>query len=207
MLRAILLTVAAAAAAASANASVAISSDLKSLTADKVYSKILVKDDDLEFVATLSTEKAHRGSVGWHWTGNVVDSDPSLRAVIDRATGKIRYEVHHRVRYIGPERTFEAVHFQTVGGLARAAPTLNENGGDYCANPELSTDCILSKMIAFPIDESLLREIAARYDTDAGRPFAFRLKERAGRDVTALIMPAEAAGLLRKTGSYALAAQ
>lgn len=199
MLRATLFVLAVAT-ATSASANLPISSKQKALTADKVHSRVVVHGDELEFVATLSTEKALRDS--GRRGPDLVDSDPHLRAVIDRATGKIRYEVRHKVRYFGPERAFEAVHFQTPSGLSRVAPTLNENAGDDCVDSDTTTNCILSKMVAFPIDEAVLRDVAGRYTQDAARPFTFRLKERSGRDVTGAIMPAEAAGLLDRTSSY-----
>lgn len=128
-------------------------------------------------------------------------SDNHLRAVIDRASGAVRYEVHQSIFYWGPRRSFTAAHVPSTSGPRRAELTMADHGERFCPNEDNWGQCASTKRVAFTIDESDLRAIAARYRSDGGQPWSYRIEESGGRHWTGGITPAEAAGLLLATES------
>lgn len=128
-------------------------------------------------------------------------SDNHLRAVIDRDSGAVRYEVHQSIFYWGPRRSFTAAHVPAASGARRADLTLAEHGERFCPNEDNWGPCASTKRVAFAIDESDLRAIAARYRADGGQAWPYRIEERGGQHWTDGISPAEAAGLLLATES------
>ena len=172
---------------------------LRALTPEAARAATTINDDPLEFEATFSTEKAHRE--GWLFA-KPDGHDNHLRAVLDKRTGKVRYEVRTKLRYWGTQRDYRAAHFDTDTGLQKVDLTLTRHGQEFCSTNDLNFACPLSKTVAFPIDEAVVRVIAARYDRAGQQPWGFKLKDDTGYDVTSAIAPAEAAGLLQAVEGY-----
>jgi len=178
---------------------------LTAMTPAQFHAATLTRDDPLEFETTITTERGYRRGKAAKGT---IDSDTYLRAVIDRQSGATRYEVWQEIRYFGPRRSYHAVHLEGGDGLARMPIAIARHGGDLCPNAETNGECVLTKTIAFSIDEPLLRDLAARYRSNGAQDWQFKLKDQGGLDVVGAIVPAEAAGLLlavdahrAKTGS------
>lgn len=128
-------------------------------------------------------------------------SDNHLRAVIDRDSGAVRYEVHQSIFYWGPRRSFTAAHISTATGAQRAELAIAEHGDRFCPNEDNWGQCASTKRVAFAIGESDLRAIAAGYRPGGGAAWSYRIEESGGRHWTEGISPAEAAGLLLATES------
>jgi hypothetical protein len=180
-------------------AGVSYPKSLLRLTPDAVRAATTVQDDPLEHDATFSTEKAHRE--GWLLL-KPDGHDNHLRAVVDKQTGRTRYEVRTKLRYWGTQRDYRSAHYATDGGLQKADLTLTRHGQEFCSTNDLNFACPLTKTIAFEVDESVIRAIAARYGAATQQPWGFKLKDDTGYDVTSGIVPAEAAGLLQAVDGY-----
>jgi hypothetical protein len=172
---------------------------LMAMTPERFLAAASTDDDPLEFETLISTERGHRRDKAAKGT---VDSDVYLRAVIDKRSGAARYEVWQDIRYFGPRRAYHAVHFPAAHGVERAPLAIARHGADLCPNAETNGECILTKTIAFPVGEALLRQVAARYASDATNGWQFKLKDQTGRDIRSTIVPAEAAGLLLAVDAY-----
>lgn len=73
------------------------------LTPEDFVRTAFIKDDDLEPVATITTENGYRFKGG---IGDTVRSDPFLRALIDKASGAVTYQLYVRMSYTGEDRRF-----------------------------------------------------------------------------------------------------
>ena len=180
------------------SAEVVTSKKLAAMSPADFHARSVVDADPLEFHTTISTERAFRDKAA----AGTVWSDAHLRAVVDRQTGATRYEVRKAIRYFGPRRDFQTAHYAAGSELRRAALTIAEHGANVCPNSDYSAECQMTKTLAFPIDESVLREVAASYRPGDRRGWGFKLKDVAGNDVDGAIAPAEAAGLLQAVGDY-----
>jgi hypothetical protein len=172
---------------------------LLALTPERVRTATTVIDDPLEFDATFSTEKAHRE--GWLLL-KPDGHDNHLRAIVDKRSGQTRYEIRTKLRYWGTQRDYKSAHFATDGGVQKADLTLTRHGQEFCSTNDLNFACPLTKTIAFEVDESVIRSIAAKYQASGQQPWGFKLKDDTGYDVTSAIVPAEAAGLLQAVDNY-----
>lgn len=182
-----------------AHARVAPPRSLVAMSPEAFRTATTVKDDPLEFHATLSTEKAHRE--GWKLL-SPYGHDNHLRAIVDKRTGATRYEVRQSLRYWGTRRDYHSAHYLTEAGLQKVALSEARHGEDVCPTTENNLECPLSKTMAFGVDEDALRAVAARYQPGARDGLAFRLKDATGHDISSGIVPAEAAGLLQAVDHY-----
>jgi len=172
---------------------------LAAMTPERFQAAAVTDEDPLEFETVISTERGHRRDRAAKGT---IDSHVHLQAAIDRKSGATRYEVRQELRYFGPRRAYHAVNFAAEDGVAQTPLAIARHGADMCPNAEINGECVLTKTIAFPVEESLLRQLAARYGSDPAAGWRFKLKDRTGRDIDGGIVPAEAAGLLLAVDAY-----
>jgi len=118
-------------------------------------------------------------------------TDNHLRAVIDPASGSVRYELHQSIFYWGERRSFLSARLQAPAGVRQAALLSARHGERFCPNEDNWGHCALTKQVVFAIEEHELRAIASQ---DA--PWRYRIDEASGRHWDGLLSPAEAAGLL-----------
>jgi hypothetical protein len=167
---------------------------LRALTVDGVAAAATIVDDDLETVATITTEKA------WRNKGSFTDrvrSDNFLRALIDKRTGVARYQVYETVTYSGPFRNLTSANYATPRGpvSARVIPIEHEILG--CTGGL----CLNRDDVAFDIDEVVLRTIAEQDDTGSGL-WLLRFKGQGGLDWNDQLAKTEVAGLLKAVLVY-----
>lgn len=168
---------------------------LQALTPAGVQQTVVTRDDDLETVATLSTEKAYRNS------GRFTDrvrSDNFLRAFIDKRTGATRFQVYQEISYNFVYREFTTVNFATPDGPVSAKVDEIAHEIPAC----FAGGCSYKDSLGFIVDEAVLREIAAQYVTGNSPFWRFRFRGRAGIDWNDRMMPAEVAGLLAAVDAY-----
>jgi hypothetical protein len=79
---------------------------------------------------------------------------------------------------------------------------LNLGRIEDCSRSKLLGGCIRTESVAVPIDESLLKPIAARYAPGALGAWHFRFKAQSGEDYDDAIAAAEVAGLLAAVADY-----
>lgn len=171
---------------------------LLAMTPEDFAEAVTVHDDPVAPEVILSTERAH---VRWSARHAIVN-DNHMRALIDRRTGAIRYELHQSMRYWGDRRDYARVTYEAPDGLRQAPLTLARHGADICPNEELGGQCSRTKQVAFEIKEPVLQSIATGYAPGSGTGWAFTVEERNGAHWNGAVAPAEAAGLIEAVTSY-----
>jgi hypothetical protein len=178
-----------------ANSACAKDPPLLSLTMEHFRDTATVKDDPADVVATISTENGfaeHTGPMRMVW------NDEYLRGVIDKKTGQKSFQVHAWMIYTGRWRTYESVNYQTPTG-PKSVPTIQI--GKETANCAVG-DCIYTERVAFPVDEDLLRQLAAGNVPGKPTMWAYKFIAKTGPDYAGGLSSAEIAGLLAKTDEY-----
>jgi len=172
---------------------------LAAMTPADVGARVRVADDPLERHVVISTDGAFRGS---RPVEGGLEGQAHLRAVIDRASGAVRFEVRQETAYSGPRKQLYQVNYLAGGRLVEAELALAVHETDDCPQVDMIGSCVLAKTVAFELPEPLVREIAAQYQPGARTPWAYRIKDRNGKDVTGGIAPVEASGLLEALASW-----
>lgn len=168
-------------------------SGLAKLSPTDFASKVRIVDDPLEPAIVLSTQDGYtRGRA----IKGAQANDVHLRALVDRETGRISWQVWHQLSYMGKRRNLESVHYLTGGTLEQSDVMAVENWLDQCPPTDGIGSCNQVMKVGFELPESTVREIAGAYRAGQQTPWRLRFKDSNGRDVTGGLAPAEAAGLL-----------
>jgi hypothetical protein len=154
-------------------------------------SRIKVENDPLEDSVIFSSQSAYKRD---RMTRGAFSGDAHLRAVLDRKTGAISWQMWNDLSYSGARKSFGKVHFITKGSLHKVSPSVKENWIDDC--PESTVSCHQYLRVAFELPEDTIREIADAYRPGNRTSWKMRFKDDNGHDVTAGLAPAEAAGLI-----------
>jgi hypothetical protein len=169
---------------------------LLSLTMEHFRDTATVKDDPADAITTISTEKGfaeHRGPIRMVW------NDEYLTSVIDKKTGQKSFQVNAWIIYSGRWRSYETVDYHTVTGSKSAPVTRIGKEMENCA----VGDCQYTERIAFPVDEEMLRRLAAA-NAPPGKPalWMYKFVAKTGPDYAGGLSSAEIAGLLTKVDEY-----
>jgi hypothetical protein len=164
---------------------------LLSLTLEHFRDTASVTDDPVGGVTTISTEKGfaeHRGPMRTVW------NDEYLTGVIDKKTGQRSFQVHAWIIYKGNWRFYQTANYQTVAGGKSVPAAQTGKEMDNCA----TGDCMYTERLAFPVDEELLRQLAAA--NAPGKPviWAYKFTAKSGPDYMGGLSSAEIAGFLAK---------
>jgi hypothetical protein len=168
------------------------------LTPEHFQNSATVKDDSLETVAVITTEpgfQIKRGLLG------LVNDDNFFRAFIDKKTGKTSYQLYEYVNYVGDWAFFETVNYEGVAEVQSAPLDILSREVGSCSQ---MLGCFKREVVAFNVDEAVLRRVAALYDP-SGKGIAgwkFRLKAKSGVQRDEGMSPAEAAGILNAVTAY-----
>jgi hypothetical protein len=168
------------------------------LTPDHFRLTASVKDDALDTIATLTTVNGFQQK---HGLLGVVWDDNFVRAFIDKKTGKTAFQLYQVIRYTGRRWHFyQSVNYETPSGpLSRELTVINR---DVDCTSTLGGGCTYAEHVAFDVEESLLRRIAASYGP--GKPVAWKFKflARSGGELHTLLLPAEARGAISAVDAY-----
>jgi hypothetical protein len=163
-----------------------------SLTPEHFQDTASVRQDAALGTTTISTEPGfvqHRGPLRTVW------NDEYLKAVINETTGQKSFEVDVSFTYNGSRLNYTAATFQSGGTTQTTAVVVGKPGAINCPTGE----CTYTEHIHFPVDETLLRQLAAgpvqmwgfKVVTNAGgRP--------SGGEYAGALSTAEMSGLLAK---------
>jgi hypothetical protein len=164
---------------------------LLTLTTDHFKDTATVTDDPMAGTTTVSTE---RGFVERSGPMHMVWHDEYLKGIIDRKTGLKSFQVAAYVIYTGSFRSYESATFPTESGPRSVKATQLRTQVELCA----TGTCTYTERIAFPVDEGLLRQLAA--DHAAGQPILWRyeLVAKSGPAYTGTLSTAEISGFLAK---------
>lgn len=122
--------------------------------------------------------------------------DVHLRALVDRRTGRVSWQVWHDLVYVGGPRDLTTMQYRADGGVRQSKAVIVEHGVEGCPPTDGVGSCNQMLRVAFELPERTVREIAAAYRPGARDPWRVRFKDASGRDVIGGLAPAEAAGLL-----------
>jgi hypothetical protein len=181
--------------AAAANIAYAKDPPLISLSMDHFRDTATVKNDAVADKITISTENGfieHTGPLRMVWT------DEFLRGVIDTKTGQKSFEINAWVTYSGKWRGYESANYQGQNGPRSAATTQIRKEMANCPVGE----CTYTEHVAFPVDEELLRQIAAGYVQGKPIIWEFKLIAKSGPAHGGGLSNAEIAGFLSKVDEY-----
>src|SRR5579863_2483605 len=170
-------------------------SPLLSLSMEHFRDTATIADDAQNGKVTISTEKGYVERSGplhmvWH--------DEFLTATIDKKTGEKSFQVHEEITYNGNWRYYLSASYPGVSG-PRSVPALQiSKESTNCA----LGDCIYTERIAFPIEEELLRQLAAANVPAKPVLWNFKAVAKSGPAYAGALSSAEIAGLLLKVDQY-----
>ncbi len=170
-------------------------SPLLSLSVEHFRDTATIADDAQNGRVTISTEKGyveHSGPLRMVW------HDEFLTATIDKKTGEKSFQVHEEVTYNGNWRYYQSASYQGPNG-PRSVPAVQIS--KESANCALG-DCIYTERIAFPVEEELLRQLAAANVPATPVLWNFKAVAKSGPAYAGALSSAEIAGLLLKVDQY-----
>jgi hypothetical protein len=150
-----------------------------------------VADDPAKGVTTISTE---RGFVEGSGPMRQVWHDEFLTAVIDRGTGQKSFQIDVSVTYGGARRSYSSADLGAMSGPKSVKPALMRTESVNCA----VGDCIYTDHVLIPVEEGMLRHLAAGYAPGHAAVSSFGLAAKGGSVYRGEISNAEAAGLLAR---------
>lgn len=162
---------------------------LLSLGMEHFAETAVVAEDPGNDSITVSTERGfveHWGPLHTTW------NDEFLKSVIDNKTGRKSFEVDVAITFSGKTRTYTSVSYQGLDGPGIVRMVRRDSMN--CAVGE----CLYTDHVAFPVDEQLLRRLAAAYAPGKPALWTFQLLAKGGPDYKGRISNAEIAGLLAK---------
>ena len=159
--------------------------DYVALNPASIARQITVQADDLEPVATFTSEPIYKFRGGFT---NEVRADTFLRVLVNRKTGATNWQVYQRLTYLYDRRDFESANYAGDDGPASVSLVISDSRLSYDYGV-----CVHEDTLAFDLHETIVRQIAAR---PAAAPWRFRFKSRIGRDWTDDLPPAEFASML-----------
>jgi hypothetical protein len=151
----------------------------------------VVQQNPVDVTTTISTQNGyvrHSGPMRMVW------NDEYLTAVIDHKTGRKSFQVHAWTIYSGNWRSYETASYQTPAG-PKSVPLIRI--GKEVANCAVG-ECTYTERVAFPIDEEMLRGLAAANGPGAAAVWKYTLSAKSGPDFRGELSSAEIAGLLAK---------
>jgi PDZ domain len=178
-----------------ANSASAKDPALLSLTMEHFRDTATVKDNLTDDTATISTENGfveHTGPMRMVW------NDEFLTGVIDKKTGRKAYQVNALIIYSGNLRSYETAGYQAANGPRTVPATHIRKEAAYCA----VGDCTYTEYIAFPVDEELLRQVAAGRAPSKPDIWPYKLIAKSGPNYSGGLSNAEIAGFLAKIDEY-----
>jgi hypothetical protein len=168
---------------------------LLSLSMEHFRDTATLADDAQNGRVTISTEKGYVERTGplrmvWH--------DEFLTATIDKKSGEKSFQVHEEITYNGNWRYYQGASYQGANG-PRSVPAVQIS--KESANCALG-ECIYTERIAFPVEEELLRQLAAAHVPAKPVMWNFTAVAKSGPAYAGALSSAEIAGLLLKVDQY-----
>lgn len=155
--------------------------------------EVQVEGDPRQGAVTVSTRAGYQRT---RMLKGALADDVHLRAVVDRAAGKVTWQVWHDLAYVGARKEVESVHYFIAGGSREVRPFLVEYRPDRCPPTDTPGFCGEAVKIGFELTEAEVREIAAAYAPSSRAPWGLRFKVAGGQDVMGGLAPAEASAIL-----------
>jgi hypothetical protein len=155
--------------------------------------RVQVADDPLEPAVVISTERvapSTRGVLSTRYNDN------HLRAVVDRRSGEVRYELKQTLQYMGGFRDFQQANYQAPQGVGIADLTRHDANRTHCEAMDTQESCF--EVVSFAVPEATLRQLAA----GAEDGWAFKFKPRVGAEHRTAMSRTEIQALLQAVETY-----
>lgn len=162
-------------------------------------SQVKITDDPLEGAVVLSTRDGYTRSRA---IKGARANDIHLRALVDRRSGEVTWQVWHELMYVGGRKDLHAVHYMSDGAVQKVRPLTVDHWLDQCPPTDGVGFCNQNTRVGFELPERTVREIAASYGEGRREPWRLRFRDAGGRDITGGLAPAEAAGLLQALDAW-----
>ncbi len=180
--------------------------ELLNLDVQHFIDTTIVADVLSNTVAEFSTLNGYRPKkfIGIGWL------DSFLKGYLNKKTGKRYYQVYQFVSYQGRGwRLYNRVDFETPEGKKSKPLTRYHRELINCSSPR---GCTYEEHVVFDIEENLLKKIAKPAPSSQGKlnaqgkikVFLYQLSSTSGRKNKYWLLPAEAAGLLKRMDEYAI---
>ncbi len=159
---------------------------------------ISVKDDPLETVAILSTQAGFQQR---HGLANVVWNDFFLRGFIDKKTGAKSVQVYAALEHV--KGTWLHPYQANYGNPLVTTPTVSIASDVDCSVSNLYGSCRYREHVGFMLSQDELNRVEETIKTDPqNKIWLFKMKTRAGHDITDGFTTNEIAALIEKMNEY-----
>ncbi|CDO36954.1 MULTISPECIES: hypothetical protein [Novosphingobium] len=167
---------------------------LAQLTPDEVRERVEVHDDPATPHVVVSTREAwDRGRS----IGGAHARDVHLRALVDRQSGAVRWQVWHELVHPGPAPRVVGVKYEAGGQIAQADLLVTDQWKEDCPSVDaIHRECNRHTRLVFELPENVVSEIAEGYRPQSRSPWQLKFKAEDGKSIRGGLAPAEAAGLL-----------
>lgn len=165
------------------------------LTPSDFQRAMTMKDDSLDTVARISTEKGYQekqGLLGIVWNDNF------LRAFIDKKTGETTYQLYQIISYDGDWRFYQTVNYEAPDGPESKEVTVIDRSVDACGTYR----CSFTEHLGFDVPEQLMRQLAGSYTPEVPRAWHFKFGSKAGVEFQDGVNVAEVVAILSAVDQY-----
>jgi len=172
------------------------------LTPEHFNITAIVVDDDSGDTALISTKSGFQQKQGLL---RMVYDDNFLRAIIDKKTGNVTYQVYQSIYYQASDwRFYRKVNYETPDGPESVdakflRPPLAHN---FDCPDHTSSVCAYNENVGFSVDRELLDRIASTYEPDKSVKWRFSFIPRVGDEFNDGLLVAEIIGFLQAVDSY-----
>lgn len=144
-------------------------------------------------ITVLSTQDGYRRS---RPAQGARAEDVHFRAVVDERSGKVSWQVWHRLVHTWRHMDIRAVRYEIGGTLRTIAPKLVEHGTDRCPPTDGVGSCNTAVDVMFELPEDAIREMASNHREDTGNAWRLQFVTMDGTEIVSRLALAEAAGLI-----------
>ena len=172
------------------------------LTPEHFNITAIVVDDDSGDTALISTKSGFQQKQGLL---RMVYDDNFLRAIIDKKTGNVTYQVYQSIYYQASDwRFYRKVNYETPDGPESVdakflRPPLAHN---FDCPDHTSSVCAYNENVGFSVDRELLESQVRMYEPNKSVKWRFKFIPRVGDDYSDGILVAEVVGFLQAVDAF-----
>ncbi len=172
------------------------------LTPEHFKSTAILVEDDSGGTALISTKNGFQQKQGLL---RMVYDDNFLRAIIDKKTGNVTYQVYQSIYYQASAwRFYRKANYETPDGPESIdakflRPPLAHN---FDCPDHTSSVCTYNENVGFSVDRDLLDRIASTYEPEKSAMWRFSFIPRVGDEFYGGLLVAEIVGFLQTVDSY-----
>lgn len=170
---------------------------LAAVTPAEVAERVRVLDAAEQPHVVVSTERAWTRGRG---IGGAHAADVHLRALVDRESGAVRWQVWHELVYEGPRRDVAQVAFMAGGREVIAPVSAVEHWEDCPGVDAMMRACNRHVRIAFELPGAVVEEVAAAWLPASREAWRLSFHDADGGAIKGGLAPAEVRGLVDAVG-------